>query len=174
MLQVGSKAPDFTAEAVFPDGSFRPVTLSNFHGKWVIFYFYPEDFTFICPTEITGFSKRLADFKELGAEVIGASVDSLHSHLAWINGSLGKVGYPLLSDPTHAISREYGVLLEEKGHTLRGTFIIDPEGVVRYHLVHANSVGRSVEETLRVLRALQSGELCPVEWNPGEKTLGKA
>jgi len=174
MLQVGSKAPNFTLEAVLPDGSFQSVTLSDLHGKWVVLFFYPLDFTFVCPTEITGFSKRLSEFKELGAEVLGASVDSVHSHLAWINGSLGQIGYSLLSDPTHSVAREYGVLLEDKGYTLRGTFIIDAEGVVRYHLVHSNSVGRSVDETLRVLRALQSGDLCPVEWKPGEHTLGKA
>jgi len=174
MLQVGSKAPDFTLEAFGIDGAFHPLTLSDYHGKWVILFFYPLDFTFVCPTEITGFSKRLAEFKNLNADVIGASVDSVHSHKAWANSSLGKINYPLLSDLTHEVSRSYGVLLEEKGHTLRGTFIIDPEGILRYHLVHSNTIGRSVDETLRVLVALQSGELCPVEWKPGETTLGKA
>lgn len=174
MLQVGSKAPDFTLESVMPDGSFKSLSLSDYKGKWVVFFFYPLDFTFVCPTEITSFSKRIAEFSEMNATVIGASVDSIYSHLAWINHGLGKIEYPLLSDPTHYVSREYGVLLEDQGHTLRGTFIIDPEGIVRYHLVHAKSVGRSVDETLRVLRALQSGELCPVEWKPGENTLGKA
>jgi alkyl hydroperoxide reductase subunit AhpC len=174
MLQVASKAPDFTLEAVMPDGSFNKVSLSSYRGKWLVLFFYPLDFTFVCPTEITGFSHRHAEFKELNAEIVGASVDSKYSHEAWINSSLGKISYPLLSDPTHIVSRDYGVLLEDVGHTLRGTFIIDPDGVVRYHLVHAKSVGRSVEETLRVLRALQSGDLCPVEWKPGDKSLGKA
>jgi len=174
MLQVGSKAPDFTLEAVLQDGSFQQVNLADYRGKWVVLFFYPLDFTFVCPTEITSFSKRLADFNALNAEVLGASTDSVNSHLAWIENGLGKITYPLLSDPTHVVSREYGVLIEDKGHTLRGTFIIDPEGILRYHLVHSKSVGRSVEETLRVLLALQSGDLCPVEWKPGENTLGKA
>jgi peroxiredoxin (alkyl hydroperoxide reductase subunit C) len=174
MLQVGSKAPDFTLEGVLPDGNFKQISLTDYHGKWLVLFFYPLDFTFVCPTEITGFSKRLAEFKELGADIIGASVDSVYSHLAWVNSSLGKISYPLLSDTTHQVARDYGVLLEDKGHTLRGTFIIDPHGVIRYHLVHDKAIGRSVEETLRVLKALQSGDLCPIEWSPGEKTLGKA
>jgi len=174
MLQVGSKAPEFTLEAVMPDGAFGNITLSDHRGRWVVLFFYPLDFTFVCPTEITGFSKRLADFKALNAEILGASTDSVNSHEAWIKNGLGHVTYPLLSDPTHGVSREYGVLLEDQGHTLRGTFIIDPEGILRYHLVHSKAVGRSVEETLRVLLALQSGDLCPVEWKPGENTLGKA
>jgi len=174
MLQVGSKAPDFNLESVMPDGSFKTLSLADYKGKWCVLFFYPLDFTFVCPTEITSFSHRIAEFAELNATVVGASVDSVHSHQAWINSSLGKIEYPLLSDPTHVVSREYGVLLEDKGHTLRGTFIIDPDGIVRYHLVHAKSVGRSVDETLRVLKALQSGDLCPVEWKPGQTTLGKA
>ncbi len=174
MLQVGSKAPEFTLESVMPDGTFKTLSLADYKGKWTVLFFYPLDFTFVCPTEITSFSKRITEFADLNATVVGASVDSVYSHRAWIESSLGKIEYPLLSDPTHLVSREYGVLLEDKGHTLRGTFIIDPEGVVRYHLVHAKSVGRSVDETLRVLKALQSGELCPVEWKPGENTLGKA
>ncbi|MBM3329741.1 MAG: peroxiredoxin [Calditrichaeota bacterium] len=172
MLQVGTKAPDFTLEAVMPDGSFKPVQLTDYRGKWVILFFYPLDFTFVCPTEITGFAKRLSEFRALSAEVLGGSVDSTYSHLAWIRSDLGDLGYPLFSDPTHLVSRQYGVLLEEKGHTLRGTFIIDPDGVIRYHLVHDNNVGRSVDETLRVLSALQTGERCPVEWKPGATTLG--
>jgi len=174
MIQVGSKAPGFSLEAVTPDGAFKPISLTDYRGKWVVLFFYPLDFTFVCPTEITSFSKRSAEFAALNAEILGASVDSVYSHRAWIESSLGKVSYPLLSDPTHSVSREYGVLLEDVGHTLRGTFIIDPEGILRYQLVHSKSVGRSVEETLRVLTALQSGDLCPVEWKPGETTLGKA
>ncbi len=173
-LQVGSKAPDFTLEALLPDGSFNSITISDYHGEWIVLFFYPLDFTFVCPTEITGFSKRYAEFKALNAEILGASVDSKHSHLAWTKNGLGKIEYPLLSDQTHEVSRSYGVLVEEKGTALRGTFIIDPDFIVRYQLVHSNSVGRSVEETLRVLQALQSGDLCPVEWKQGEKTLGKA
>ena len=130
-LQVGSPAPDFTLEGVLQDGSFHKISLSDYSGKWLVFFFYPLDFTFVCPTEITGFSKRLAEFKELGAEILGASTDSTYSHREWINSSLGKITYPLLADPTHVVSREYGVLLEHLGHTLRGLFIIDPDGILR-------------------------------------------
>lgn len=171
MLKVGSPAPDFVADAVMPDGSFKQVRLSDYRGKWVVLFFYPLDFTFVCPTEIKGFAQRLAEFKELNCEVLGGSVDSVYSHLAWVKQDLGPLGYPLFSDLSRDISRKFGVLLEEKGHTLRGTFIIDPEGIVRYHLLHDNNVGRSVDETLRVLRALQTGSLCPADWRPGMPTI---
>lgn len=171
MLQVGQPAPDFIMEAVMPDGSFKEVKLSDYKGKWLVIFFYPLDFTFVCPTEITGFSKRYAEFKEAGAEIIGVSVDSKHSHLAWINSSLGKVTFPLASDIARNVSRSYNVLLEDLGYTLRGAFIIDPKGVLRWMIQHDNNVGRSVEETLRVLKALQTGGLCPVDWKVGEKTL---
>jgi alkyl hydroperoxide reductase subunit AhpC len=174
MIQVGSRAPDFNMEAVLPDGTTRKmVNLEDYRGKWLVLFFYPLDFTFVCPTEITGISGRIAEFRKLGAEVIGASTDSIHSHMAWIMGDLGKISYPLASDITREVSRTYGILIESKGHTLRGAFIIDPHGILRWQLVHDNNVGRSVDETLRVLQALQTGELCPVNWKAGEKTLGK-
>ncbi|MFN3822301.1 MAG: peroxiredoxin [bacterium] len=168
---IGHPAPDFVADAVMPDGSFKQVRLSDYRGKWVILFFYPLDFTFVCPTEIKGFAQRLAEFKELGAEVLGGSVDSVYTHLSWIKNDLGPLGFPLFSDLNREISKRFGVLWEEKGHSLRGTFIIDPEGIVRYHLLHDNNVGRSVEETLRVLRALQTGSLCPADWRPGQPTI---
>ncbi|MBM3325963.1 MAG: peroxiredoxin [Calditrichaeota bacterium] len=173
MLQIGSKAPDFTAEAVWPDGAFKPVKLADYAGKWLALFFYPLDFTFVCPTEITGFAKRLSEFKELNAEVLGGSVDSVYCHLAWIKSDLGNLGYPLFSDISHTISAQYGVLLEDKGFTLRGLFIIDPKGVIRYQLVQDNNIGRSVDETLRALCALQTGERCPSDWKKGQPTLGK-
>src|SRR3989338_10427230 len=139
----------------------------------IFVFFYPLDFTFICPTEITEFSKRESEFKTLNAQVLGVSVDSVFSHKAWLK-ELGNLNYPLLSDMTKDVSRKYSVFLEDKGISLRGAFIIDPEGKVKYQLVHDLGVGRSVEEILRVLKALQTGELCPVEWKPGKKTLGKA
>lgn len=172
--RVTHHAPEFTLEGYDPDGSFKDYALKDYRGKWVVLFFYPLDFTFICPTEITEFSTHEADFKKLNALVLGASTDSCHSHKAWCEGKLGKLTFPLLSDMTHAVSRDYGVLLEDKGTALRGTFIIDPDGVLRYALYHDNGVGRSVNETLRVLEALQTGELCPASWKPGEKTLGKA
>ena len=167
---VGTKAPEFKLEGV-SDETFERYALSDYKGKWVVLFFYPRDFTFICPTEITGFSKQDEAFKKLNAQVLGVSTDSKHSHKAWLK-ELGPLKYPLLADTTQKTSSAYGVLLEEEGEAIRGTFIIDPEGMVRYALYHDNNVGRSVKETLRVLEALQTGEKCPVEWTPGEKTLG--
>lgn len=172
MLQVGTQAPDFEAEAVLGD-QFTTVKLSDYRGKWVVLFFWPLDFTFVCPTEVTAFHKRLDEFAKLNAQVIGGSVDSKFTHLAWTD-KIGKVGYPMIADITKEISRRYGVLIEEKGVALRGLFIIDPDGVVRYQVVHDLGVGRSVDETLRVLGALQTGELCPVDWEQGAPTLGAA
>jgi len=173
MLMVGQKAPDFSLKAAVGKGDFKNISLSDYRGKWVVFFFYPLDFTFVCPTEIQEFSKRDADFKTLNAVVLGCSVDSVHSHKAWINGTLGQLNYPLLSDMNREVSRRYGALIEDAGHSTRATFMIDPEGVLQYALYHNTNVGRSVGETLRVLEALQTGERCPVEWKKGEKTLGK-
>jgi peroxiredoxin (alkyl hydroperoxide reductase subunit C) len=170
MVQIGQPAPGFALEGVL-DGEFVEVTLSDYAGKWVVLFFYPLDFTFVCPTEIRGFSARLAEFQELGAQVLGASVDSKFSHLAWAERDFGKLGFPLLSDMKREATEAYGVLLPYEGIALRGTFIIDPEGVLRYAVVHDNSIGRNTDETLRVLQALQTGELCPVDWKPGEATL---
>lgn len=171
--QVGRPAPIFDAEGVDGKGEFKNYALKDFKNKWVVLFFYPLDFTFICPTEITEFSKRYDEFEKLDATIVGCSTDSVHSHKAWLK-DLGELRYPLLSDMTHDISRDYGVLVPEKGVSLRGTFIIDPDGILRYALYHDMGVGRSVGEVLRVLEALQSGELCPVEWKKGDKTLGKA
>ncbi len=169
---VGKQAPDFKLQGVSHE-AFEYHALADYRGKWVVLFFYPLDFTFICPTEITGFSKLDDEFEKLNAKVLGVSTDSVHSHKAWLK-ELGPLKYPLLADKTMKVSADYGVLVEEEGTALRGTFIIDPDGKVRYALVHDNNVGRSVKEVLRALTALQTGELCPVEWTPGEKTLGKA
>jgi alkyl hydroperoxide reductase subunit AhpC len=147
------------------------VKLSDYRGKWVVLFFYPLDFTFVCPTEIRGFNEYAGHFRDSGAEIVGASTDSKHSHLAWINGGLGKLSFPLASDITRRVAGNYGILLEDKGHALRGSFIIDPEGVLKWHLVHYDDVGRNVDETLRVLKALQTGTKCPVNWKEGEATL---
>jgi alkyl hydroperoxide reductase subunit AhpC len=170
--RVGHRAPDFTVTAVV-NGDFKDVSLADSRGKWTVLFFYPLDFTFICPTEITEFSKRIDEFKELNSVVLGCSTDSHHSHKAWIKNGLGEVKYPLLADITREVSRQYGVLMEDKGFALRGTFIIDPEGKLRYAQMNDTGVGRSVSEVIRTLAALQTGELCPVEWKPGQKTLGK-
>lgn len=169
---VGTKAPEFTMNAVTGDGEdFIEVSLDDYKGKWLVMFFYPLDFTFVCPTEITGFSERYEDFKKEDAEVLAVSVDSEHSHKAWINSSLGKVNFPIASDMTKEVAKDYGVLIEEEGVALRGLFIIDPEGVVKYSVIHDNDIGRSVDETLRVLKALKAGGLCPANWEEGEALL---
>lgn len=172
LARVGRPAPEFKAEGVVDGGDFKNVSLSDTRGMWTVLFFYPLDFTFICPTEITEFSRRLEEFTKLNVVVYGCSTDSVHSHKAWLK-ELGNLKYPLLSDITHEISRSYGVLIEEQGIALRGTFIVDPDGVLRYALYHDLGVGRSCDELLRVLEALQTGERCPASWKPGEKTLGK-
>jgi peroxiredoxin (alkyl hydroperoxide reductase subunit C) len=172
-FEVGSPAPTFTLDAVV-NLEFKKVSLSDYHGKWVVLFFYPGDFTFVCPTEIKGFNKSLDEFIKANAEVLAVSVDSKFSHLAWIkSGALDKLEYPLLSDFSKQTARAYGVLDEEQGSARRGLFIIDPTGVIQYRVVHNDKVGRNVDETLRVLKALQTEELCPLNWKPGDKTLKK-
>lgn len=174
---VGKQAPDFTMETALGNGEgFGTASLSDYKGKWLILFFYPLDFTFVCPTEITALSLASEQFKKLNTEVLGVSVDSKHSHRAWINtavedNGLGKLTFPLAADLTKSVARDYGVLIEEEGIALRGLFIIDPEGELKYQVVNHNDVGRSVEETLRVLQALQSGGLCPMNWKPGDQHL---
>lgn len=175
--KVGEPAPKFMMDSTLNMESLDdPVSLDDYRGKWLVFFFYPLDFTFVCPTEITALSDRLEEFRELGAEVLGCSTDSVHSHRAWINTPQAQNGiqglkYPLAADITKKVSAEYGVLIEEKGVALRGLFIIDPEGILRYSVVHDLNIGRSVDETLRVLQALQAGGLCPSDWRPGQKLL---
>jgi len=169
---VGKSAPDFKLNAVTGDGKdFVEVKLEDYKGKWLVLFFYPLDFTFVCPTEITGYSKHIEKFKALGAEVVGVSVDSEHSHKAWINGDLGPINFPLASDMTKKVSEDYGILIEEAGIALRGLFIINPDGVLQYSVVHDLNVGRSVDETLRVLQALKTGGLCPIDWEEGDALL---
>ncbi len=172
MSIVGKKAPDFKVPAAMGDGSFKDVSLSDYKGKWVVLFFYPADFTFICPTEITEFSKRDSEFKEANAVILGASTDSKHSHKAWINGSLGKINHALLADFNKTIARDYDCL-QPDGVAERATFIINNDGIVVHAQYNADLLGRSVSETLRLLQAAQTGERCPIEWKPGQKTLGK-
>lgn len=169
--EIGSPAPPFSLDGVV-NLEFKKVSLSDYRGKWVVLFFYPADFTFVCPTEIKGFNRALPEFKKADAEVLAVSVDSKYSHLAWLKSdALGKLEYPLLSDFNKETARAYRVLDDENGTARRGLFIIDPKGAIQYSVVHSDKVGRSVEETLRVLRALQTEELCPVDWKPGNKTL---
>lgn len=168
MPMINQPAPQFTTQAVFDSSEVKNISLSEYKGKWVVLFFYPLDFTFVCPTELTQFRELLPEFSKSNAAVIGASVDSVHSHKRWLRDDLGNLGYPLISDLTKRISRDFGVLIEEKGIATRGTFIIDPEQKIQYMGIHNTSVGRDAKEILRVLYALQSGELCPAGWKKGE------
>ncbi|KAG1714822.1 Peroxiredoxin-4 [Nymphon striatum] len=177
--QISKPAPDFTAAAVV-NGEFKELSLKDFRGKYLVFFFYPLDFTFVCPTEIIAFSDRIQEFKAINTEVVACSVDSQFTHLAWINtprkqGGLGPMQIPLLSDITHQISKDYGVLLEDLGHTLRGLFIIDDKGTLRQITMNDLPVGRSVDETLRLVQAFQytdkHAEVCPAGWRPGGDTI---
>ena len=175
MIKVGQLAPDFTLTG-YVNGEFKDYTLSEVtqSGKWAVIFFYPADFTFVCPTEIKGFNKKYADFQKADAEVMGVSVDSHHSHRAWVEHELGTLEFPLLSDFQKRVSQDYNVLMQdpEDGQVaMRGTFIVDPQGVLRYTVVSDKNVGRSVDETLRVVKALQTGGMCPVDWEDGEQTL---
>jgi len=174
---VGKRAPDFNADAVV-NGEFKNITLSEVQG-WKVLFFYPLDFTFVCPTEITAFSDAISKFKELNTTVLGVSVDSKFSHLAWTKqsrkeGGLGKIDYPLLSDLTKTISRDYGVLLEG-GISLRGLFILDENNTVQHSTINNLGVGRNVEEVLRLVEAFQyhekNGEVCPAGWTKGSDTI---
>lgn len=172
VLKVGQPAPEFKAQA-YVAGDFKDVSLQDFRGKWVALYFYPLDFTFVCPTEIKSFAEHEATFKEFGCQVIGASTDSAYSHKAWFERDLKEVRHPVLADTAHTISRDYGVLIEDEGIALRGTFLIDPNGILQWMTVNALGVGRSVEEVVRTLQALKTGELCPAGWAPGKATIKK-
>jgi len=176
---VQKPAPDFKAVAV-ANSAFEDISLSDYKGKYVVLFFYPLDFTFVCPTEIIAFSDKLAEFKKRNAAVLGVSVDSQYTHLAWINtprkqGGLGGLDYPLVSDLTKKIAADYGVLSADGAVALRGLFILDQQGIVRHALVNDLPIGRSVDEAIRVLDALQffekHGEVCPANWKPGEKTM---
>jgi len=171
MLKVGRQAPDFVKMDAYVDGEIEQVSLNDYRDKWVVLFFYPADFSFVCPTELRELAERKGEFDEQDTVILGASTDSIYSHTAWFEEELSEVNFPVIADPTHELSEAYGVLEEEQGLALRGTFIIDPDGVVKYQLVSDLNTGRSVEETLRVLKALQTGEMCPVDWAPGEETL---
>ena len=176
---VTKQAPDFTAQAVLPDNSFAELTLSSYRGKYVVLFFYPLDFTFVCPSEIIAFDKALEKFEAKNAQVLGVSVDSHFTHLAWKNtppdqGGIGQVKYPLVADLSKKISKKYGVLFG-KEVALRGLFLIDTEGVVRHALINDLPLGRNVDEALRILDALQfhekHGEVCPANWREGQDAM---
>ncbi len=176
--RIQKEAPDFTAPAVMPDGSFKDLSLKDYRGKYVVLFFYPLDFTFVCPTELIALDERIEEFRERNAEVIAISVDSQYSHYTWRNtprdkGGVGEIRYPLVSDLDKSISKAYGVLLEKPGVALRGLFIIDRDGILRHMTVNDLPIGRNVDEILRVIDAIQfhekHGEVCPANWKKGEE-----
>lgn len=176
---VQQQAPEFKAQAVLPDGSFKQVSLSDYKGQYVLLFFWPLDFTFVCPTEIIAFSDRAKEFSELGVQILGCSIDSHFTHLAWRNvarteGGIGKIEYPMIADLGGNIARAYDVLLPG-GIALRGLFLIDKNGQVRHQVVNDLPLGRSVDEALRMVQALQyfekNGEVCPADWKAGKRTI---
>ncbi|MDP3981340.1 MAG: peroxiredoxin [Chlamydiota bacterium] len=179
-LQVQQKAPDFTATAVVGN-EFKPIKLSDYQGKqYVVLFFYPLDFTFVCPTEIIAFSDQVKEFEKRNTQLIGVSIDSHYTHLAWKNtprnaGGLGDIQYPLVADLNKSIARDYGVLLENAGIALRGLFLIDKDGTIRHQTINDLPLGRNVDEVIRLIDALQffekHGEVCPANWKPGADTI---
>ena len=177
MVTINAAAPDFELNS-YDGNDFKMVKLSDYKGKWVVLFFYPADFTFVCPTELGDLADNYETFKGLGTEILVASTDTHFSHKAWHDSSdmIKKITFPMLADPTGKLSRDYGVMIEEAGLALRGTFIIDPDGVVKSYEVNDNSIGRSSEELIRKLQAAQfvrehGDEVCPMNWKPGGKTL---
>jgi len=180
MSLVAKKAPNFKAQAVMADNSIEELSLSSYKGKYVVLFFYPLDFTFVCPSEIIAFDDALEEFQKRNCEVVGISVDSQYSHWAWKNtprdqGGLGQVRFPIVADLKKKISKKYGVLLKEAGVALRGLFILDKEGIVHHATINHLSLGRNVDEVLRVVDALQfteeHGEVCPANWHPGDDAM---
>ncbi len=178
IAQIGQPAPDFEVVAYdrTKDGSddqFPTVKLSDYKGKWVCLFFYPLDFTFVCPTEIVAFNKSLGDFEDRECAVLTASTDSEFSHKGWCDAheDLANLKYLMLADTSHDLAKNYGVYKEDKGIAYRGVFLIDPDGVLRWISIHDLGVGRNVDEVLRVLDALQTDKLCPCNWNKGDETL---
>jgi peroxiredoxin (alkyl hydroperoxide reductase subunit C) len=176
---VGKKAPDFKADAVV-NGDFKTVSLSDYKGKYVVMFFYPLDFTFVCPTELHAFQEKLSAFKAMNCELIGVSIDSKFSHFAWLNtpkeeGGIKGVTYTLISDLNKTIARDYDVLIPEAGIALRGSFLIDKEGVVQQQTINNLPLGRNVDEMLRLVEALQytesHGEVCPANWKKGDRAM---
>jgi len=169
MLDLNAPAPPFTLEGA-SGSDVRRVALADYRGKWVVLVFYPADFTFVCPTEVVGFSRRLGELDALGAVVLGISVDDVEAHRAWAT-ELGGVGFPLLSDTSGDVCRAYGVLNAAERRAWRATIVVSPDGNIAYQVASPMNVGRSVDETLRVLGALTTGRLCPADWQPGQPTL---
>lgn len=177
MVIINEKAPEFEEDA-FVDGEINKIRLGDYKGKWVVLFFYPADFTFVCPTELGELADKYDKFKELGAEIISVSTDTVFVHKAWHDSSpmVKKVKFPMLADPSHRVCISYGTLIEEQGISLRATFLINPEGIIKAFEFHDNSIGRSSEELIRKLEAAKfvtenKGNVCPMNWKPGMQTL---
>ena len=177
MISINQKAPDF-AEDAFVDDKIKKISLSDFRGKWVVLFFYPADFTFVCPTELGELADNYRQIRGLGAEIISISTDTAFVHKAWHDHSesIKKIKFPMLADPAQRVCRAYGTLIEDEGISLRATFIIDPDGIVRAFEFHSNNIGRSIEELIRKIQAAKfvrehKGLVCPINWKPGAKTL---
>lgn len=177
MIKIGEKVPDFTAN-VFHDGKIEKVNLSDYKGKWVVLFFYPADFTFVCPTELGELADRYEELLKMNVEVLSVSTDTAFVHKAWFDKSptIGKIKFPMVADPTGKICRDYGTYIEDEGLSLRGTFIISPEGELKAYELHDNSIGRSTDEIIRKIQAAEfveknPGQVCPVSWKPGKETL---
>ena len=176
MIRINTPAPDFTLDAYHNDEVVK-VSLSDYKGKWVVLFFYPADFTFVCPTELGELADNYEKFKELDCEILSASCDSYFVHKAWHEASdtIKKIKFPMLADPTGSLTRDYGIMIEESGEAFRGTFLIDPDGILKAYEVHEDAIGRSVTELMRRLQAAQFGRehgvVCPASWKPGDDTL---
>jgi len=177
MVAVNERAPEFHEDA-YIDGDIKKISLKDYSGKWVVLFFYPADFTFVCPTELGQLAAHYDEIKKLGAEVISVSVDTAFVHAAWHDSSptIKQIKFPMLADPARRVCAAYGTIIPQDGLSLRATFFIDPEGAVKAYEFHDNSIGRSVDETIRKLQAAQyvkahNGEVCPMSWKPGAKTL---
>jgi NADH-dependent peroxiredoxin subunit C len=177
MIRIGDRIPDFKADALI-GGEIKKIKMHDYLGRWMVLIFYPADFSFVCPTELEDAAKHYEEFRKAGAEVFSISTDTVYAHLAWhdTSPSIAKIAYPMVADPSGKICKEFGTYLEEEGLSLRGTFIIDPDGIVKTIEIHDNSLGRNIAETLRKLKAAVHvrefpGEVCPVNWEPGKKTL---
>ncbi len=174
---IGQKIPDFSGE-MYHEEAFKKVSLSDYEGKWLVLFFYPADFTFVCPTELEDMAEKYAEFKKLGAEIVSVSTDTVFTHKAWHDHSeaIKKISFPMLADPTGELCKMMGVYIDDEGLALRGTFIIDPDQVLQSYEVNSNNIGRNSDEVLRKLQAAQfvrehGGEVCPAKWQPGKKTL---
>ena len=177
VLKIGHLAPKFSAEALI-DGQIKKISLDDYKGKWTVLFFYPADFTFVCPTELQEMARKYEEFKNAGAEVLSISTDTVFVHKAWKDASatIKEIEFPMVADPSHKICWNYGTLIEEEGLSLRGSFLIDPEGILKAYEIHDNSIGRNADELFRKLQAAKftyenGGEVCPASWKPGKDTL---